>query len=80
MSRFAKENRAVHEFHLKKDASRWGVTDDTIENTFFVLHPPWVRLKPQLRSELHGTRPSMPFNEPWSADSGRVPFGPPTHT
>ncbi len=75
MNRFAKANATVHEFKLKKDATRWGYTEDDLDNTFFVLCPPWIHLKQaplNYRSRPGGAGSSHDL----ALDSGRIPFGP----
>ena len=76
MNRFAKLNAKVYEFKLKKDATRWGVTNDQMENTFFVFCPPWIHSKPQLSKKLHGSKAKHDTSHELALDSGRIPFGP----
>ena len=78
MNKFAKENAKVHEFKLKKDATRWAVTNDDLENIFFILCPPWIHLKPTLNYRLHGARAKRDTSQDLALESGRIPFGPPT--
>ncbi|QDZ17758.1 hypothetical protein HOP50_01g02660 [Chloropicon primus] len=76
MNRFAKLNATVYEFKLKKDATRWGVTNEEMENTFFVFCPPWIHSKPQLSKRLHGVKAKHDTSHELALDSGRIPFGP----
>lgn len=76
MNKFAKANAKVYEFGLKKDATRWGVTNDEMENTFFVFCPPWIHSKPKLNKKLHGAKAKQDTSNELALDSGRIPFGP----
>ena len=76
MNRFAKRSPKVYEFKLKKDATRWGVTNEDMENIFFVFCPPWIHSKPDLSKSLNGSRAVVDTSNELALDSGRVPFGP----
>ena len=76
MNKFAKANAKVYEFRLKKDATRWGVTNDEMENTFFVFCPPWIHSKPKLNKRLHGAKAKQDTSNELALASGRIPFGP----
>ena len=60
----------------KKDATRWGVTNEDMENIFFVFCPPWIHSKPDLSKSLNGSRAVVDTSNELALDSGRVPFGP----
>ena len=57
MNRLAHSDPTVSEFCLKKDSTRWGVTDEdalgeTSQMVYFVLWPPWVHKRPSVPAEL----------------------------
>ena len=57
MNRLAHSDPTVSEFCLKKDSTRWGVTDEdalgeTSQMVYFVLWPPWVHKRPSVPADL----------------------------
>lgn len=57
MNRLAHSDPTVSEFCLKKDSTRWGVTDEdslgeSSRMVFFVLWPPWVHKRPSVPGDL----------------------------
>ena len=95
MNRLAHSDPTVSEFCLKKDSTRWGVTDEdalgeTSQMVYFVLWPPWVHKRPSVPAELQqmqwGEEEERGRQEEARGDaltpalSSRKPFGPQTES
>ena len=80
MNLMARANDIVKEFSLKKDASRWGVTDADVPQVYYVFWPPWVHKKATIPESLHQPEGTMFLNYNPPLLSGRIPFGPQTAT
>lgn len=68
------------EFGLRKDAHRWGVTEEDVGHAYFVFWPAWVRstLVPYEALQTPITSTNVPGLAEPALVSTRVPFGPQT--